>query len=458
MGTMPIGKLLISMSLPMIVSMLVQALYNVVDSMFVAQLSENALTSVSLAFPFQNLMIGIAVGTGVGVNALLSKSLGEKNYEAANKTAVNSLFLAGMSYIVVAVLALLLARPFFTMQTTDTAIVDDGIAYLLICCVGSFGMFFVITLEKLLQSTGRTLYSMVTQMVGALINIVFDPIMIFGLFGFPKMGVAGAALATILGQIVSAGLALYFNLTQNTDIQISFKGFRPDMGVIRRIYAVGIPSIIMTSIGSVMNFGMNKILIGFTPTATAVFGVYFKLQSFVFMPVFGINNGMVPIISYNYGARNRRRITDTIKYSMVYATCIMLTGLAVCWLFTPQILGIFNASQTMLDIGIPAIRTISLSYTFAGVAVVTLSVCQALGRGMLSLIVSTIRQVGVLLPLAYVLSKVGGLSAVWLAYPVAEVISVLLCVFFLRRLYKETIQPLDLPLEGGQAAQPVYEV
>ena len=418
MGVMSENKLLVTMSLPMVISMLVQALYNIVDSMFVAQISENALTAVSLAFPAQNLMIAVATGTGVGINALLSKSLGEKNFPLANKVAENGVFLAVLSFLAFAILGGFFSRTFFLMQTDIGEIVDAGTDYLVICCVCSFGIFLQVTFERLLQSTGKTFYTMITQGTGAIINIIFDPILIFGLAGFPKMGVAGAAAATVFGQIVAA--------------------------VIRKIYGVGVPSIIMASLGSVMTFGMNKILMSFTSTATAVFGVYFKLQSFVFMPVFGLNNGMVPIIAYNYGARKKSRIVKTIRLSICYAVGMMLLGLAAFWIFTPQLLSIFNASQTMLEIGVPALRIISLSFLFAGFGICTLSICQALGHGFLSLTVSLIRQLVVLLPVAFVLSKVGGLSLVWWAFPIAELVSVVLCVIYLRHIFRKEIDPLEI--------------
>ena len=445
MGVMPVNKLLLSMSLPMVVAMLVQALYNVVDSMFVAQISENALTAVSLAFPAQNLMIAVATGTGVGINALLSRSLGEKNYEQANRAANNGVYLALCSDILFLVLGFF-SKPFCLLQPDDLEIVNYGVSYLSICCTFSFGIFFQVTFERLLQSTGKTFYTMLTQGLGAVINIILDPIMIFGLLGFPKMGVAGAAVATVIGQIVAAALALTFNLLKNHEIQLKLRGFKPNGPIIGKIYSVGVPSIIMGSLGSVMTFGMNKILIAFTSTATAVFGVYFKLQSFVFMPVFGLNNGMVPILSYNFGARKKERILKTMFLSMCYAVGAMLLGLAVFWLFPGQLLGIFNASQNMLDIGIPALRIISLSFIFAGVSICTLSVCQALGHGFLSLAVSVLRQLIVLLPCAFVLSRLGGLSAVWWAFPVAEVFAVALCVIFLRHVYRKEIEPLSEPV------------
>ena len=443
MGVMSENKLLITMSLPMVISMLVQALYNIVDSMFVAQISENALTAVSLAFPAQNLMIAVATGTGVGINALLSKSLGEKNFPLANKVAENGVFLAVLSFLAFALLGGFFSRTFFLMQTDIGEIVDAGTDYLVICCVCSFGIFLQVTFERLLQSTGKTFYTMITQGTGAIINIIFDPILIFGLAGFPKMGVAGAAAATVFGQIVAAVMAYFFNRHKNHELHLEIRKYRPSGAVIRKIYGVGVPSIIMASLGSVMTFGMNKILMSFTSTATAVFGVYFKLQSFVFIPVFGLNNGMVPIIAYNYGARKRSRIVKTIKLSICYAVGMMLLGLAAFWIFTPQLLSIFNASQTMLEIGVPALRIISLSFLFAGFGICTLSICQALGHGFLSLTVSLIRQLVVLLPVAFVLSKLGGLSLVWWAFPIAELVSVVLCVIYLRRIFRKEIDPLE---------------
>ena len=448
MGTMPVNRLLLSMAIPMMISMLVQALYNVVDSYFVAQISEDALNAVSLAFPVQNLMIAVAVGTGVGINALLSKSLGERRQRRANAAAMNGLFLAILSCLVFMAIGLTCSRFFFQVQTGQQAIVDYGTEYMTIVCGLSVGLFVQITFDRVLQATGRTFYTMITQAVGAIINIIMDPILIFGLFGFPRMEVAGAALATVLGQILAACLSIFFNLTRNHDIQFRFRGFRPDGRIIARIYSVGIPSIIMQSIGSVMVFGMNKILISFTTTATAVFGVYFKLQSFIFMPVFGLNNGMVPIVAYNYGARRPDRIMKTIKLSITYAVCIMLVGLLI-FQFAPDVmLNLFRAegdSGDMLTIGVPALRIISLSFLFAGYAIVCSSVFQALGHGVLSLTVSVVRQLVVLLPVGFLLSLTGNLELVWWAFPIAELFSLTLCTIFLRRVYLHEIKPLSLP-------------
>ena len=362
MGTMPVNKLLISMSLPMIISMLVQAMYNIVDSVFVAQISENALTAVSLAFPLQNLMIAFAGGTAVGVNALLSRSLGEKNQDHVNQTAVNSVFIFLVTAVIFMIAGLTLSNLFFNVQTTNTEIVNAGTQYSMIVVGCSIGLFCQFLFERLLQATGRTLFTMVTQGLGAIINIILDPIFIFGLCGFPKMGVAGAALATITGQIIACLLALFFNLKFNHDIHFKFKRFRPNAHIVKQIYSVGIPSIIMQSIGSVMTFGMNTILITFSTTATAVFGVYFKLQSFVFMPVFGLNNGMIPIIAYNLGAKQKKRMFDTIKLAMIYATGMMIIGVIFFETIPQTLLGFFNASEAMIKIGTPALRIIAFHF------------------------------------------------------------------------------------------------
>lgn len=440
---MPINKLLISMSLPMIISMLVQALYNIVDSMFVSQLSENALTAVSLAFPAQNLMIAVATGTGVGINALLSKSLGEKNLSVANKTAANGIFLAFFSFLIFAVAGFFFAHTFFTLQTDISDIVSDGTSYLTICCVFSFGLFFQVTLERLLQSTGKTFYTMITQGTGAIINIILDPILIFGLLGFPKMGVAGAAVATVAGQIVAALLALYFNLTKNEELHFSRKTFRLEGHIVKRIYAVGVPSIIMASIGSVMTFGMNKILIGFSSTAAAVFGVYYKLQSFVFMPVFGLNNGTVPIVAYNFGARRGDRMKKTIKYSICAAVGIMIVGMLLFQSIPDRLLRLFDASDEMLRIGVPALRIISLAFPLAGFGIGASSVFQALGYSVYSMIVSLIRQLVVLIPCAYVIGRVtGDVTGVWWAFFIAELVSLMVSALYLRRVNRNVIRTI----------------
>lgn len=423
MGTMPVNKLLISMSLPMIISMLVQAMYNVVDSVFVAQISENALTAVSLAFPLQNLMIAFAGGTAVGVNALLSRSLGEKNQDHVNHTATNSVFIFLMTALIFMVGGLTLSHLFFAVQTSNAEIVAAGTQYSMIVVGCSIGLFSQFLFERLLQATGRTIHTMITQGLGAIINIILDPIFIFGLFGMPKMGVAGAAIATVTGQIIACLLAIVLNLKYNHDIQFQWKSFKPNIQIIKQIYSVGIPSIIMQSIGSVMTFGMNTILIGFSTTATAVFGVYFKLQSFVFMPVFGLNNGMIPIIAYNLGARQSKRMFDTIKLAMIYATGMMLIGVILFESIPQILLGFFNASKAMIQIGTPALRIIAIHFLFAGYSIVCSALFQAVGKGTYSLLTSLIRQLFVLLPCAYLLSLTGNIHLIWLCFPLAEIVS-----------------------------------
>ena len=443
MGVMPVTRLLVTMSLPMMLSMLVQALYNIVDSMFVAQLSEDALTAVSLAFPVQSLMIAVASGTGVGINALLSRNLGERNFEGANNAARNGVFLAIVSCIVFALLGLVGSRLFFSLQTDNPVILEYGVQYMSIITLFSVGIFLQITFERLLQSTGRTFYNMITQGTGAIINIILDPIMIFGLFGFPRLEVAGAAIATVVGQIVAVIMSFCFNHFKNKEISLSPRGFRPHGRTILFIYKVGIPSIIMQSIGSVMTFGMNKILLMFSSTAAAVFGVYFKLQSFIFMPVFGLNNGMIPIIAYNYGARNKHRIIETARKSVLIAVCIMILGFAIFQIFPAFFLStLFRASENMLAIGVPALKIISISFLFAGYCIIVGSIFQALGNGVYSLIISATRQLIVILPVAYIFSTVFGLSMVWWAIPIAEIVSVILSTLLLKRIYRKVIKPL----------------
>lgn len=437
MGTMPIGKLLATMAVPMIISMLVQALYNVVDSIFVAKISEDALTAVSMAYPMQNLMIGLGTGTGVGVNALLSKSLGEKRYDKANRVASVSLFLAICNWIVFLLLGIFAVETFFRAQTDIESIVDYGTTYLRICCLVSFGLYGQICFERLLQSTGRTFYTMCSQGVGAIVNIILDPILIFGLLGMPKMGVAGAAWATVIGQITSMLLGLYLNLRKNHDIKLNLKQAIPDRHILAQIYTVAVPSILMVSIGSIMTFLMNKILIVFSSTAVAVFGIYFKLQSFIFMPIFGLNNGMVPIVAFNYGARKKDRIVGTMKLSVLAACAIMMIGLAA-FQFAPEwLLLLFDASDNMLSIGVPALRTISLSFIFASFNIVTGSVFQALGDAFYSLLVSILRQLVVLLPSAYLLSLTGVLANVWYCFPIAEIFSTILTIILLRKVLRK---------------------
>lgn len=440
MGVMPISKLVISMSLPVMISMLVQAFYNIVDSIFVAQIHEDALTAVSLAFSMQALMVGLGVGTSVGVNAVLSKALGEKNLDKVNSSAKHGIFLSVLCYLIFLLVGIFLTEAFYIGQTKDEAIVTYGKEYLYVVCCGSFGLFMQIMLEKLLQSTGRNFYTMITQGVGAIINIILDPILIFGLFGFPVMGVLGAGIATVVGQTVAAILALYFNLKKNEDIRLDFRGFRPDFDMMKQIYVVGFPSILIQVGGSLMVYGMNQILIVFSSTATAVFGVYYKLQSFIFMPVFGLNSGLMPIVAYNFGAGKRERVVKTTKLSVIYATIIMAVGCLAFQLIPGFLLRFFNASENMIGIGIPSLRIISISFLFAGFNIICGAMFGALGNGMYGMIIATARQLAVLVPVAYLLSRLGKVDFVWWAFPVAEVVAFVMTIIFVLKIYQKVIR------------------
>ena len=438
MGTMPENQLLLSMAVPMMISMLVQALYNIVDSIFVSRICEDALTAVSMAFPWQNIVIAIAVGFGVGINALLSRALGQKNAERVNQVAINGLLLAGLSYLLVLVAGLIGIRAYMRTQTDIESIVNYGITYLNICILCSFGVFIEITFERFLQATGRTIYSMITQLAGAITNIILDPILIFGLLGFPKLGIAGAAWATVIGQCVGAVVAVMLNHFKNPEVHLRLRHIRPNGRLMGEITAISIPSIIMSCISSLTCFVMNMILIAYSSTAVAVFGVYFKLQSFVFMPVFGLNNGMVPIIAYNYGAQKPDRIHKTIRLGMAYAVAIMAVGLLVFQLIPKQLLLMFDASDAMLGIGAPALRIMSLAFVFAGIGIASSSACQAFGYSVYSMLISIARQIVVLIPAAYLLSLTGVLRSIWFAFPIAEIVSLILSLFFLRTTLKKT--------------------
>ena len=438
MGTMPENKLLLSMAVPMMISMLVQALYNIVDSIFVSRICEDALTAVSMAFPWQNIVIAIAVGFGVGINALLSRALGQKNAERVNQVAVNGLLLAGLSYLLVLVAGLIGIRAYMRTQTDIETIVNYGITYLNICILCSFGVFVEITFERFLQATGRTVYSMITQLTGAITNIILDPILIFGLLVYQKLGIAGAAWATVIGQCVGAVVAVMLNHFKNPEVHLRLRHIRPNGRLMGEITAISIPSIIMSCISSLTCFVMNMILIAYSSTAVAVFGVYFKLQSFVFMPVFGLNNGMVPIIAYNYGAQKPERIHKTIRLGMVYAVAIMVVGLLVFQLIPKELLRMFDASDAMLEIGAPALRIMSLAFVFAGIGIVSGSSCQAFGYSVYSMLISIARQIVVLIPAAYLLSLTGVLRSIWFAFPIAEIFSLILSLFFLRTTLKKT--------------------
>lgn len=443
MGYMPMGKLVFSMSLPMIISMLVQACYNIIDSIYISRFSEEALAAVSYAFPAQNLMIGFATGVGVGVNALLSKSLGEKNYDRANRSAGNGFLLACICYVLFLLFGLFGANWFIAFQTKTESIIQYGTDYLSICCIFSFGIFGEILFERFMQATGRTLLSMFTQGLGALCNIILDPIFIFGYFGLPAMGARGAAIATVIGQILACVLAIILNHFKNPDVQLTRSAFKPEKFIIGRILEVGVPSVLMMAVGTLMTTGMNKILNKFSDLAVTVFGVYFKLQSFAFMPVFGLNNGVIPIIAFNYGARHRKRMLSAVKIGVVTATGFMLLGLVVMQCFPAQALSLFDASEQMLAIGVPALRIISISYIFAGACIAVSSVFQALGHGTYSTIVSVCRQLLILLPAAYLFSLSGKLNLVWVAFPLAEIMSITVTLLLFLHLYKKVIR--DIP-------------
>jgi len=440
MGVMPVNKLLLSMSLPMMASMMVQALYNIVDSIFVARVSENALTAVSMAFPMQTLAIAVAGGTCVGINAILSKSLGEKNQERANQTAINGIFVSALCYLLFVVIGLTAVAPFYRSQTADTEILNAGIDYLTVVLTFSFGMFAQFIFERLLTSTGRTFLTMITQTSGAIINIILDPIFIFGYLGMPAMGAKGAAIATVIGQIIAGSLAFVLNMRRNPDIQLKFKGFKPDMPLIGEIYKIGFPSIIMQSIGSIMTYSMNLILVSFSATAVAVFGVYFKLQSFIFLPVFGLNNGMVPIIAYNYGARKRKRMMTTWKLSIIYAELLMISGMLVFEFIPSKLFSLFAASDEMLAIGVPALRIIGVHFPVAAFCIVTGSLFQALGNSIYTMINSIMRQLVVLIPAAYLLSLLGNVNLVWWSLPIAEIMSATVTIFFMIKINKDIIR------------------
>ncbi len=439
MGTMPVNRLIINMSLPLIASMLVQALYNVVDSLFVARISEDALTAISMSFPAQNLMISAGVGVGVGVNALISRYLGAKNSKGVTLVAQNALFLAALNSLLYIIFGLFFVKFYFNFQKASGTITGYGIQYLTLCSFFAFSIIFEITFERMLIASGKTFYTMITQSTGAIINIILDPILIFGWFGFPKMGITGAAVATVLGQSVAMLLAFYFNLKYNHELRFSIKSFKIDFRTILNIYEIGLPSILMQSAASFLIFQLNNLLSTFTSTATAVLGVYFKLQSFVFLPVFGLNNAVISVVSYNYGAGNIKRLVKAVKVANVYAFTIMFIGFLLCQLFTVPILNIFNASENMISIGVHALKIISIGFLIAPFCVVSSGVFQALGKGILSLTVSLSRQIGLILPLAYLFAGMFGLNGVWWAFPIAEVFAGILTAFFLKKLLLDNI-------------------
>lgn len=442
MGVMPVGKLLVNMALPMIISMLVQALYNIVDSVYVSQVSESAVTALSLAFPVQNMQIGFAVGVGVGVNALLSQSLGRKDQESVNWAAGQGVFLALVATALFMLFGFFGVRPYYTMQSTVAETVEGGIAYTSICCIFTVGIFIQVLCERLLQATGRAMQTMILQGTGAIINIILDPVFIHGWWGMPRMGVAGAAVATVIGQCTGAVLGIYLNLRHNPEVQLHVKFMKPNWKVIAPILEVGIPSVVMNGIGSVMNFGMNQILQGFNEVATGVFGIYYKLQSLFFMPLFGINNATISILAYNYGARKPKRIVHTLKLATAVAVCIMLVGLAVFQLLPQALLGIFNPTEEFLAIGVKALRILCLPFPVAAICISLGASFQALGKGSYSTVVSLCRQLIVLLPVAYLLSLTGSVDNVWWSFPIAEVMSALVTGLLFAKLYRQKVKPL----------------
>ena len=444
MGTMPINKLIINMSLPLITSMFVQAFYNIVDSLFVARINEEALTAVSMSFPAQNLMISAGVGVGVGITALIARYLGAHDEKGITRVVHNGIFLGILNSILFALFGIFLAKFYFEFQKASGIIETYGIQYLSICSIFAFSIIMEITFERMLIASGKTIYTMITQSTGAIINIIFDPIFIFGLFGFPKMGIVGAAVATIFGQTVAMFMALYFNVTKNHEVRISIKNFAVDFKTIVNIYEIGFPSIVMQSAASFMIFQLNNLLASFSTTATAVLGVYFKLQSFVILPVFGLNNSVISIVSYNYGAGKIKRLLKTVKVANIYAFSIMLAGFVLCQILPVQILKIFDASDNMLAIGVPALRIISFSFLIAPFSIVSSGTFQALGKGTFSLIISLIRQLIVILPLSYLLSRVMGMKGVWVAFPIAEIVAGILTIIYLRKLYKNEIMKRNI--------------
>ena len=443
MGTLPINKLLITISGPIIISMMIQALYNVVDSFFVAKISEDALAAVSLAFPMQNIMIGVSTGTAIGIGANLSKALGEKNQKRVNDFALNGIFLCVLSVLFFMILGVTTAKSFMSMQTDVDNIIESGTVYLRICTFFSAGIFGEIIFQRLLQATGKTFYSMLGQLTGALTNIILDPILIFGLFGMPKLGITGAAIATVIGQIGGAAVTVIFNLKVNREIQFNIREFKPSVSIIKEIYSIGVPAMINNSLMPIMAFGMNRILIGFSTSATAIMGVFIKLQSFIFMPVIGMNNGLISIVAFNYGSRKKDRIIGSIKMALKYSLLFTGAGTVAFQIFTGNILRLFLAETKTLEMGVVAFRIISITFIISGFTFILCAVFQALGKSILSLIVQGLRQLALLLPMAYILSLLNNLDMVWLAFPFADVIALIICLLIYLRISKKIIHKLE---------------
>ena len=428
LGTMPIGKLLASMSIPAIFSMLVQSLYNIVDSIFVSQIGEDALTAVSLAFPMQMLIIAFALGVGVGVNSLIARKLGQGDGAAASKTASTGLVLAIINAIIFMLIGIFFSKLFMGMFSDDQAVVDMGTSYLSIVLIFSFGIFIEATCSRTLQATGNMIIPMTSQLIGAITNIILDPIMIFGLLGFPAMGIKGAALATVIGQILAMIFVLIMFKVKKHDVHMQFKGFKLEKAYVIDIYKVGLPAIVINAIGSVTTTFLNAILISFSSTAVAILGIYFKLQSFVFMPVFGLTQGAMPIMGYNYGANNRKRFIQAFRLTLITSFSIMLLGTLIFWLFPVQLLSVFNGSPELISMGIYVLRVISICFIPAAFGIVISTMFQAIGHGFKSLMMTLLRQLFIIMPSAWLFAQFIGLDAVWFAYPLAEIISCLIFV------------------------------
>ncbi|RGB78174.1 MATE family efflux transporter [Anaerococcus nagyae] len=443
LGTMPIDKLLLEMAIPMVISMLVQSIYNIVDSMFVAQLSEDALTAVSLAFPVQNILIAFGVGIGVGSSALLSRFLGENNRERVGSVAIHGIVIAGITYVVFALLGLLFTKNYALHQGQNPVVTEYTKEYLYIVTIFSIGIFFQTLAEKLLQATSLTKYTMITQMSGAILNIILDPILIFGLFGFPRLEVKGAAIATVIGQVFGAIVGFYFNKNKNHDIKFTSKRFKFHGDIVKQIFWIGLPTIVMNTIGSLVVFALNTILKNFGSSAIASYGVMFKFQSFAFLPVFGISNALTTIVSYNYGAKKKDRIKESIGLSIKSSFVLMAIAVVIMWLFPKQLLAMFNATDNMVEIGVPMMRIVSLSYLVAVPAIVSVGgVFQSLGNWQIAIFQSFLRQFIILIPIFNLLSKIGSLNVAWWAFFIAEFTNSILCMFILRKEIKTKIDIL----------------
>ncbi|MDY3619081.1 MATE family efflux transporter [Agathobaculum sp.] len=437
MGVMPEGRLLITMSFPIMLSMLIQALYNIVDSAFVARISESALTAVSLAFPVQLLMIAVATGTGVGVNALLSRKLGQKKQEEADSVAANGVFLAVVCWLIFAALGLLFGRWFISCFTADAEILQMGTNYVTVCTVASCGVFLLFVAERLMQATGNTVYHMITQLIGAVLNCILDPLLIFGIGPFPRLGTTGAALATVAAQIIAMMIGFFINVRFNKDVHLRLRGFRPDAKILGGVLRIGLPAAVMQSLMSALTIGMNRILMPFSMTAVGFYGVYYKLQNFLYMPIFGMNNALIPMIGYNYGAKRPDRIHNIVRYALLLGAGIMAFGTVLFEAIPAPLLRLFDASPDMLAIGVPAIRVIAVSFCFSAVSLVLCGALQGLGRGMDSLIIALLRQLVIVLPAAALLARALGLHAVWYAFPVAELAGFVGALWMYRRVTRK---------------------